>query len=151
MREIKFRAWHKEQGKMYSAEEMGKDQLTLMPDGRGFANISSCSTRLSGIDNSRKMIPLQFTGLKDKNGTEIYEGDIVDGFGNRFVVKWGIFRFRKLTEYEDVNIVDVPSFAFTLEGDIPRYTIVKNFKGEHDLKGLEVIGNIHENPELLED
>jgi len=41
MRSIKFRGWHKELKTMFSAEEMGADQLTLMPNGRGFANISS--------------------------------------------------------------------------------------------------------------
>lgn len=75
---VKFNAWHKEQKKMYSAEELGRDQMTLMPDGRGFANISSLSTRLSRIDSNRKMVPLQYIGRTDPDGKELYHGDIVE-------------------------------------------------------------------------
>lgn len=38
MREIKFRAWHKEKKRMFSPEEMSQDQLALLPDGR-FCNV----------------------------------------------------------------------------------------------------------------
>lgn len=74
MREIKFRAWHTGSKKMFSADEMAEDQLTLLPTGK-FINVSSTSTKLSKIIDS--MIPLQFTGLKDSKGVDIYEGDIV--------------------------------------------------------------------------
>jgi len=40
MREIKFRAWHTLQNVMFSAEELGTDQMTLSVDGRGFVNVS---------------------------------------------------------------------------------------------------------------
>ena len=131
MREIKFRAWHKEQERMYSAEEMGQDQLTLMTDGRGFVNISGTNTKLSRIDDGRTMIPLQYTGLKDKNGKEIYEGDIFSippdkhhYCEERNVVKWGIDGC--LLEEHGLHLADY------------------NERGE-------VIGNIHENPELLKE
>lgn len=138
MREIKFRAWHKEQKKMYSPEEMGQDQLTLMPDGRGFVNVHTIS-RLSVIDNGQKMIPLEFTGLHDKNGVEIFEGDIlavIDPNGEpmpNIKVEWDNYACTYPFEiaYHDF---DVTSLGWAMQME---YT-------------FEVIGNIYSNPELME-
>lgn len=72
---IKVRAWDTHRKKMWSAEELGKDQLTISPDGRGFVNINSLDTRLS--EYLEHMVPLLFTTRKDEDGKEIYEGDVV--------------------------------------------------------------------------
>ena len=82
-----------------------------------------------------EFILMQFTGLKDKNGKEIYEGDIV---------KIGIL-LNELVIYE--GVVAYSNGRFTcdtgkLEIDWWRYEITK--------QTIEIIGNIHENPELLE-
>lgn len=107
MREIKFRAWHTVLKKMFTAEEMGNDQLTLSVDGRGFVNISSESTERS-VFAGNKMIPLQFTGLKDKNGKEIFEGDKVKvGNGPWWEVKMtpGLFWNASPADKDQIEVI----------------------------------------------
>lgn len=147
MREIKFRAWHKDQGKMYSATELGEDQLTLMPDGRGFANISGDKPSLSRIDNGNKMIPLQYTGLHDKNGTEVYEGDIL---------KYTRYGWKQLGHPKH-NTDLVTTYEVFWDSEYRAFRVTnKNMTGSllfDDSRAtkneIEVIGNIYENPELL--
>ena len=75
------------------------------------------------------MLPLQFTGLHDKNGKEIYEGDIVriDG-GLKWICKWSDNHARF---YFDTGLHKTYDFSAQESSD------------------FEVIGNIYENPELL--
>lgn len=120
-RPIKFRAWDDKHKKMWSAEELGKDEMTINPDGRGFVNVHSLSTKLSRYYHH--LIPEQFTDRKDKNGVEVYDGDIIQT-KNRgtFVVEWN-------DEYTRWN-----------------------WGGSEwcRLDSPVVIGNIRQNPELLE-
>ena len=71
----------------------------------------------------------QFTGLHDKNGKEIYEGDIVKYIGNEFDDE-----FAREVRYDGAGFE--PIFAIYLMSDIEE-------------TGCEVIGNIHDNPKLL--
>ena len=80
---------------------------------------------------SRFEIVMQFTGLQDKNDKDVYEGDLLRSF-----------------EYgNSVFIVEFRNGAFVKTGDFKR-----GITSDSLINGLarfEVIGNIHENPELL--
>lgn len=111
MREIKFRFWN-------------KSLRTMIP-------WESLSGQILSFTFNSHLLPLQYTGLKDMNGNEIYEGDIL----------------RK------------DSFVRTIEWSAPQYVVkpVDRWSIDHDIKPTpiyysgyhEVIGNIYENPELL--
>lgn len=108
MREIKFRAWDKKGNKMWEWEEI-KDKVNL---GKIFS---------SDWENWKSM---QYTGLKDKNGVEIYEGDIVKYWAPQY----------------KPDIISVIKFDKKTGG-------WEGFIG--DTKEYKIIGNIYENPELL--
>jgi uncharacterized phage protein (TIGR01671 family) len=89
---------------------------------------------------------MQCTGLKDKNGKLIYEGDILyNPFSNyKYVVNYGKFALN----YTKPFSVNITGFYITYK---------ENIKNEVDslqmldLNNIEVIGNVYQNPELLED
>jgi len=129
-REIKFRAWVKHAGFMGHVEE-----LFLMNE---YVNINlDEDPEAYCVGNSRSYIfdkveIMQFTGLHDKNGAEVFEGDVVKG-----------------KDYNDrrfIGEVIFDSCQWYLKG-------VKQYKEYHALNKInynfEIIGNIHQQPELL--
>lgn len=126
-REIKFRVWDKPSKKiLYPQEVWIRDN--------GFDSI----TRKEGIcfskTNNLNGILMQYTSLKDKNGKEIYEGDIV-----RWVDKYRMYETEGISEivWRDTGF-DIKDSRMGYEGEL----LI-------DWDDLEVIGNIYENPELL--
>ena len=126
MREMKFRAWStllKEMlnpGSKEEIEEYPEYGLTVSFDGRIYEKDNEGTSCL--MDNLKLM---QFTGLKDKNGKEIYEGDIV--------------------EFEEQLHKEV----YTAITDYGFHYHPFIIGGTHLPKDCEVIGNKFENPELL--
>ena len=128
MREIKFRAWDKENKKFYD-DIFGIDdsgQVILIEQGTVWTT--------SEYVVAKNCIPLQYTGLKDKNGKEIYEGDIfIHKNNHKFVVQWDEDRFIGLDNKRN--------------GD--GYCCYISSCDELGNSAIEVIGNIYENPELM--
>jgi len=127
MREIKFRAWDKTDKIMVQVMEMCFHQWWLQvslddseENYKGYGERHSFSNQ-----ETDRFVLMQYTGLKDKNGKEIYEGDFLDCGG-----------FNRVVEFH-------PSCFFGVYGDdwVELYS--------HNYMDSEVVGNIHENPELL--
>jgi uncharacterized phage protein (TIGR01671 family) len=139
MREIKFRAWH-----THNEEMVYFDNSKVKNDQHQSAYLSALMAGDYGD------VLMQYTGLKDKNGVEIYEGDIVSYWaGTMFADKKGKhypntppYYFSK-TKNKNVAIVyEAPSFK--IKNGNP---LGSQYLKESD---IEVIGNIHQHPELIE-
>lgn len=129
MRDIKFRAWSKSDNKYYYRVLVGNTDNT---DDQYVCSSVYDGDKWAHFDEYCGVIE-QYTGLKDKNGTEIYEGDVVkvEGDGEIYRVKWIRSGFGLEPRYNS-----------------PRYPVLGNVELR---RKIEVIGNIHENPELLEE
>lgn len=114
MREIKFRAYHNFMKRMFSWEEIGELD-------------SNKNLSLWNLLNNlcKDIVPMQYTGLTDKNGKEIYEGDVV--------------RVGEIPNKQKVFVEDIRKIQDIL------------FENKERKIFLEIIGNRFENPELLKD
>ena len=132
MREIKFRAWNGV--KMWYPETLTPDKtetdLTFYNPMRGIGWGLYDSKYQNRFASGEYHELMQYTGLKDKNGKEIYEGDVIkDSQGDVGYVMY----------HESENSAE---YIITTDGENGWYF--------WDSEPNEIIGNIHENPELCE-
>jgi len=125
MREIRFRAWDHRAGKMWNP--------IIRPDGVLMAE-NGMGGYASFYDQEPQDPLMQFTGLKDKNGVDIYDGDILKQGINSGTVIWD----------ENMSCWNIENF-YAPSQDYPCVAF-----SENGHSSSEVIGNIHQNPELLE-
>lgn len=132
MREIKYRAWDNVESKMYHCGEEIDMIFEIRGNGIECTDVRNVSPSGYGVDSMEHLIYMQYTGLKDKNSTEIYEWDIVDTLDGLGVVIFEEMIGSFAIEYLICKIA------------LPNYLAQQNAE-------LEVVGNIYENPELLKE
>ena len=124
MREIEFRAWYKPSKEMFKVGQITLEKGTwnYEPDNREYIGVC--------VPYQPSFILMQYTGLKDKNGKKIFEGDIV-----------------KINDEVIAKVIwDNDYLGYFL------YANEENSIGTFDYWGsIEVIGNIYDNPELLKE
>ena len=125
---IKFRAWHNELGRMMSISDMWFNVDSLGEIGLNDAVMNDYIT--VSPDEIKLM---QSTGLKDKNGKEVFIGDII-----------------KCTRGCPHEVYLVKEYGGTYIGGMPAIYLKGIRKGYAWTEHEEILGNIYENPELLE-
>lgn len=130
MREIKFRAWTTESKKMFHDVGFCSRGIEVY-----WYDPELAEETVLGDRRQKSLlqytIPMQYTGLKDKNGKEIYEGDVIT--------------YKLWSHIEpQTDIVEFSSYGFS-----PMNFLECTSDGSETEHTFEVIGNIYENPELL--
>ena len=126
---FKFRAWDKKDKKMYHNIQKGIEFSDL-----SHYQFDEFLGNSRGIVGYHEWEVMQFTGLKDKNGKEIYEKDITE---EGTYTDW----CAKCIGYQQFGIAEEGSFCHSCDGNYSLTDLVSE---------LEVIGNIYENENLIQ-
>jgi hypothetical protein len=130
-RELKFRVWDKQDKSFLSEEYLKHFKVAISWDGKSVYQNFICGDKK--VDD--EVIIQQYTGLKDKNGKEIYEGDICNAGMVTGPIDFIIGGF---------SLASNPLIEF-----LPKDACVFSPDFDPSWIDVEVIGNIFENPELL--
>ena len=149
MRELEFRAWDKTTKRYWNVGGLSFEKGRLVE-----VYLENYPTSFEGNEDCKKpdeVILEQCTGLKDKNGKEIYDGDIIVDFdefisvvdGSCAVISEKTCREKHFDEYD----------CLLERRTRPLIQVVNDYGyyPEKEETQVEVIGNIHENKELLEE
>ena len=123
MREIKFRAWLENKAMMVNVDVINFLEAHIL-----HIDVNNRIVEPSHLTPMADVHLMQYTGLKDKNGVEIYEGDIVEDNANRYKVIYHMDGFYLHSTYSPDDML---------------------IQLRHSNGLNEVIGNIYENKELL--
>ncbi|MGC6767587.1 YopX family protein [Enterococcus sp. LJL51] len=132
MREIKFRAWDKEAEQMVLQMENGNEYVWMIGTEDIFIQHIT-------ENNIPEQVLMQYTGLKDKNGVEIYEGDLIKFKFNQMSGRGFVYWNKEIGQWWIKDIREV-----TKKRGQRYYPFWKKCP-------YIVCGNIYENPELLEE
>lgn len=126
MREFKFRFWNSKDGILWKHDELAM----IIMEGTKLTPLYDCGSEYREIEDAENITTMQYTGLKDIDGIEVYEGDILS-------------HTKSGKEYLCKVVYSNSGF----------YTHGINFRTINPLatSNKRVVGNIYENPELLGD
>lgn len=141
MREIKFRIWCKQTDEMHAVERMGFEEGELW-----YVEDENRETDPPYFMDRNDSVLMQYTGLKDKNGREIYEGDIM-----RYRDSYDCSTESGYDFEEFLNVGQVIYNEEKARFDITNKSDIGYDDWIETVSECEIIGNIYENSELLEE